>query len=72
MAYGCQQKHGKHKEKHEGLVKFLYDLGEHQTGDRWRDLEDARSGGLYGHHTSDVDAQQARRLWQEIRIWALS
>ncbi len=72
IAFGCQQKHGKHKEKHEGLFKFLNDIGESQIADNWRSIDDARRGGFYGHHISDTDRQTAHRLWQEIRTWALS
>ena len=28
IAYGCQRKHGKHKENHTHLVTYLRDLGE--------------------------------------------
>lgn len=31
-----QQKHGKHKEKHGGLVRFLNDIGEPGIADDWR------------------------------------
>jgi hypothetical protein len=72
MAYGCQQKHGKHKEKHNGLVKFLQDIGEPQIAKHWLDLENVRIGGVYGHQHGDSDVREAQRLWQEIRIWALS
>jgi hypothetical protein len=54
------------------LARFLQDVGEPRMAEFWRNIEDARRGGFYGHHTADTDVDQARRLWQEVRTWALS
>jgi len=72
IAFGCQQKYGKHKEKHSSLVTFLRDMGEPTISARWETLENTRNGGSYGHHTDIEDVEEARRLYEEIRAWALS
>jgi hypothetical protein len=72
IAYGCQTKHGKHKENHTKLVSYLRDIGEPEIGERWRVLEEIRNGGWYGHHHEAADAAQAEALWQGVRQWALS
>ncbi len=72
IAYGCERKHGKHKENHSGLVSYLRALGELTTATRWHDLEDLRNGGWYGHRNSIAEIQEAQRDWQEIRQWALT
>jgi hypothetical protein len=72
LAYGAEHKHGKHKELHEGLVRFLRDLGESAMADRWAAMEGVRRGGFYGHHNALDDVQEAMRVCQDIRTWALS
>ena len=72
IAYGCQQKHGKHKENHTKLGKFLRDQGEHERADQWDALDQRRGGGWYGHHALVADVMEARMRWQEIRTWALT
>lgn len=72
IAYACQQKHGRHKENHSGLVSYLRNLGEHEAASHWENLENVRNGGVYGHQNALADVQEARRIWQEIRTWALS
>lgn len=71
-AYGCQAKRGKHKENHTKLAQYLRDIGEPVIGGFWDTLENRRRGGAYGHHTSLVDINEARQLWQDIRTWATS
>jgi hypothetical protein len=70
IAYGCHQKHGKHKEKHSGLVSYLREFGEGETSTRWEKLENVRNGGWYGHQHLPEDVDEARQLWDEIRTWA--
>ena len=70
VAYGCQVKHGKHKENHTKLVQYLNDLGEPTIGRSWEALENARRGGMYGHHATPPDVSNAQRHWQDIRTWA--
>jgi hypothetical protein len=72
IAYGCQQKHGKHKENHTHLAKYLRDLGESSVGKQWEALDQRRAGGWYGSHTSLAEVEEARDLWQDIRTWATS
>ncbi|MGH2501454.1 MAG: hypothetical protein ACRDID_02950 [Ktedonobacterales bacterium] len=72
LAYGCGRKLGKHKEKHDGLARFLRDVSESGMADRWAAMEGVRQGGFYGHHVAAADVEQARQLWQDIRTWALS
>jgi len=45
IAYGCQTKHGKHKENHTKLAQFLRDVGEPVIGGYWNTLENRRRGG---------------------------
>jgi hypothetical protein len=46
IAYACQTKHSKHKDKHQGLAPFLRnDLHEPTVADRWQALEDVRNAG---------------------------
>src|SRR5262249_10258195 len=45
IAYGCDRKHGKHKENHSKLVSFLRDLGEGAVSNLWDNREKSRSGG---------------------------
>ncbi len=70
IAYGTQLKHGKHKENHTKLARYLRDLGEPTIGGFWDSLENRRAGGMYGNQTAPLDVAEARRLWQEIRTWA--
>ena len=72
VAYGCQQKHGKHKENHTQLSRYLRDLGEPVMAKRWEGLDSRRQGGWYGHQTALGDLQDAQTFWQEIRTWAMS
>lgn len=72
IAYGCQVKHGKHKENHTKLAQYLNDLGESTIGRSWEAIENGRRGGLYGHHTTLTDVVSAQRHWQDIRAWATS
>ncbi|HEY7831963.1 MAG TPA: hypothetical protein VIG30_00240 [Ktedonobacterales bacterium] len=72
IAFGCQQKHGKHKENHSHLVSFLRDMGELTNSNTWDALDKARNGGWYGHHNSLIDVQETQQYWQEIRTWALT
>jgi hypothetical protein len=72
IAYGCQQKHGRHKENHTQLSRYLRDLGEPTIGAAWDRLENRRQGSMYAYHTALDDVQQAHDDWQEIRTWALT
>jgi hypothetical protein len=47
-------------------------MGEPIISARWETLENTRNGGFYGHHTDSEDVEEARRLYEEIRAWALS
>jgi len=53
-------------------------MGEPTISARWETLENTRNGGFYGHHTDPEDpedpedVEEARRLYEEIRTWALS
>ncbi len=70
IAYGCQVKHGKHKENHTKLGKYLRDLGEPAIAQVWDGLEGGRRGGWYGNRTSLGDVAQSQTIWQEIQTWA--
>lgn len=72
IAYGCQQKYAKHKEKHSGLVAFLREIGEPDVAVWWEALENIRNAGWYGHQAEPDNVQKAQARWQEIRSWALS
>jgi hypothetical protein len=72
IAFGCQQKHRKHKENHSKLFTYLRDIGEPAIGEKWQGLEQIRSGGWYGYHAAADDVLEARKRWEEIRTWALS
>lgn len=72
LAYGCERKHGKHKEKHDGLARFLRDVGESGMADRWTAMEGVRQGGFYGRRTAIADVERAKQIWQDVRTWALS
>jgi hypothetical protein len=67
IAYGCQLKHGKHKENHTKLVSYLRDIGEPTMASRWESLEKVRNGGFYGHQNAPADVQEAHDFWLEIR-----
>jgi len=70
LAYGCQRKHGKHKENHTQLGKYLDDLGEHDMAVRWSRLERTRQGAMYAYSAALPDIDRAREDWQAIRTWA--
>ncbi len=70
IAYGCQTKHGKHKENHTKLGRYLRDISEPTVADWWDRLEEKRRGGLYGHQTTPADVQTAQQYWQDIKSWA--
>ena len=72
LAYGCDRKHGKHKETHDKLGKFLRDIGEPAMAARWDALDNDRRGGWYGHHASIMDVADAHDGWEGIRLWATS
>jgi hypothetical protein len=72
IAVGCQKKHGRHKENHTQLGKYLRDLGEPAIAARWDRLEIARQGALYAYSTALADVSGAHDNWQAIRAWALA
>lgn len=72
IAYGCQQKHSKHKENHTHLVSYLRDLGEPTVANLWDALDKRRVGGWYGAQAAPGDVDHAKGFWQDIRTWALS
>jgi len=72
IAYGCQQKHGQHKENHTQLARYLRDLGESAIADHWDQLERSRQGSMYGHAIATTDVQKAEADWQVIRDWAVT
>jgi hypothetical protein len=72
IAYGCEQKHGKHKENHSHLARYLKDLGEPAIGAAWDRLESTRQGAMYAYHAAPDDVARARMAWQEVRTWALT
>jgi hypothetical protein len=69
IAVGCQKKHGRHKENHTQLAKYL---GELAIGAHWDNLEGARQGAMYAYGTSLADISRAHDDWQAIRTWALT
>ena len=72
IAYGTQQKHGKHQESHARLAMFARTLGELDVADWWTLLDQVRQGGFYGSHADAAACQRALELRDNIRIWALS
>ena len=72
IAYGCQQKHGKHKENHTQLARYLRDLGEPTIAAAWDRLEGRRQGAMYAYLTAPTDVAHVQDDWQEIRTWALT
>jgi hypothetical protein len=72
IAFGCQQKHSKHKENHTQLARYLRDLGEPAIGAAWERLESKRQGAMYAYADTPEDVAEARNDWQEVRTWALS
>lgn len=72
IAYGCQQKHAKHKENHTQLSRYLRDLGEVTIGQQWDRLDQTRQGGWYGHQATSSSVQIAEGYWQDIKAWATS
>jgi hypothetical protein len=70
IAYGCQRKHGKHKENHTHLGRFLRDPGESTVVDWWDRLDERRRSGWYGHQTTVGDVQTIQGYWRNIRTWA--
>ena len=54
IAYGTQRKHGKHKENHTKLARYLRDLGEPTIGGFWDSLENTRAGGMYGNQIAPL------------------
>jgi|SRR5260221_8804116 hypothetical protein len=72
IAYGCQQKHGKHKENHTQLGRYLRDLSEPAMAAAWDRLENTRQGAMYAYNAGPTNVSDARADWEEIRQWALS
>jgi hypothetical protein len=72
VAVGCQKRHGKHKENHTQLAKYLRDLGESDAATHWDNREGSRQGAMYAYQYTLADAQRAYNDWQAIRSWALS
>jgi hypothetical protein len=72
VASGCQAKHGKHKENHTQLGRYLRDLGEPAIGDAWDRLELKRQGAMYAFTATPEQVARTRDDWQEIRTWALT
>src|SRR5262249_55495591 len=52
VAYGCQRKHGRHKENHTGLGRYLDELGDADIAVRWNRLERTRQGALYAYNAA--------------------
>lgn len=72
IAFGCQQKHGKHKENHTMLGRYLRDLGEQALATHWDALERTRQGALYAYNAALTDVNRAHDDWQATRTWALT
>ncbi len=72
IAYGCQRKYQRHRDKHQGLVAYLKGLNEPDVADWWNELEHVRQGGWYGTVTGPIPAQSALDLLAKIRAWATS
>jgi len=70
LAFGCQQKHGKHKENHTQLGRYLDDLAESDMADHWNRLERTRHRAMYAYQVALPDVERARTDWQAIRTWA--
>ncbi|HLY30340.1 MAG TPA: hypothetical protein VKQ36_04900 [Ktedonobacterales bacterium] len=70
IAVGCQEKHGKHKENHTQLAKFLRDQNEDTIAAIWDRLDERRRAGWYGHQTAPTDIAAAEQWWQDIKGWA--
>jgi hypothetical protein len=72
IAYGCQTKHGQHRETHIRLGAFLRGLGEPLVAGWWEQLEGLRQGGWYGGHFDPADVQRAMDFLGDVRTWATS
>jgi len=70
IAVGCQERHGKHKENHTQLAKFLRDQGDAPIAAIWDRLDERRRAGWYGHQTGLTDIAATAQWWQDIRWWA--
>src|SRR5579884_115389 len=73
IAYGCETKHGQHRESHIRLGAFLRnDVGEPAIADWWDELERLRQGGWYGGQFDETRLQRALTVLGEVRSWATS
>jgi hypothetical protein len=70
VAAACQAKHGKHKENHTQLGRYLDEIGEPDIAIHWNRLERTRQGAMYAYSAALADIDQARESWQAIRTWA--
>ena len=69
IAVGCQERHGKHKENHTQLAKFLRDMGEQSIAATWDRLDERRRAAWYGHQSAPTDIMAAEQWWQTIKGW---
>ncbi len=67
IAVGCQERHGKHKENHTQLGKFLRDQGKQTVAAIWDRLDERRRAAWYGHQTGSADIVAAEHWWQAIK-----
>jgi hypothetical protein len=72
VAYGCEMRYGRHKEREGGLVSFLRGLGESSVADRWRTVEAIRNEAWNTCDIPESAVQSAHDEWQRIRAWAMS
>jgi len=70
VAYGSQRKHQKHRENHQGLASYLDGLNEGLVASYWRDFEQLRQGGFYGHQNDAVHVTAALNMLANLRHWA--
>ena len=72
LAIGAQRRHAVHREKHDGLGRWLRDRGHIRQAEILTELENIRTGRWYGRQTNGSTGKRIDELLAEVDAWAVA
>ncbi len=72
LAIGAHHRHGMHREKHDGLGRWLRDRGHVRQAEILAELESIGTGRWYGRQTKGSAARPVDELLAELDAWAMA
>ena len=72
LSAGAQRRHGLHREKHEGLGRWLREGGQADVAGRGAERESMRVGRWYGRQGNGDAATAIDRLLERLEAWAVA